>query len=201
MPKTLSEAGTGLDPAPALAAVDRDRARHLAESLDRVARSAALSNDAADRALVANAAAFLARLGGTQPAGSSPDAIVFAGSDPRLQSVIGTRRGDEIEFEVPAGLPQRILFGPYIPVSPGRYRIELAIAVRRTAPGQMIVDLCHHRGNRELYSRPCLADELRSGLIGISYAMDKNIEDLEVRLTAPAGFAGSVRSLSIRRTA
>ena len=61
------------------------------------------------------------------------DAIVLSGADPRLESEIEAGRDSALHVKSAAkadqGIDQYALYGPYIALPPGHYRIELALTV------------------------------------------------------------------------
>lgn len=128
------------------------------------------------------------------------DAIVFSGSDPRLESEIETGRDDALHFRAAQGA-HYALYGPHIALPTGRYRIELELTVDARATGKVAIELCHSGAGVRFYDRPCFEWELTRGLIRISYPFEQPVENLEVRLRVPGGFAGSIRQLSFQRLA
>ena len=133
------------------------------------------------------------------------DAIVLSGADPRLESEIETGRDSALHFrsaaKVDQGVDQYAVYGPYIGLPTGRYRIELELSVDARATGRVGIELCHSGARVRLYDRPCFEWELSRGLIRVSYPFEQPVENLEVRLRVPSGFAGSIRQLSFLRLA
>jgi hypothetical protein len=127
------------------------------------------------------------------------DAIVISGADPRLESEIETGRDDALHFRSAADGEHYAVYGPYLALPAGRYRIELGLTVDARATGRVAIELCHSGARVRLYDRPCFEWELARGFIRISYPFEQAVENLEVRLRVPNGFAGSVRQLSIQR--
>jgi hypothetical protein len=127
------------------------------------------------------------------------NAIVISGSDPRLQSEIETGREEALHFVTPADGEHYALYGPYVSLPAGRYRIELTATIEARTTGKVAIELCHSGARVCLYRRHCFEWELTSGLIRVSYPFEQVVENLEVRLRVPAGFAGSVKSLSFQR--
>ena len=127
------------------------------------------------------------------------DAIVISGADPRLESEIETGRDDALHFRSAADGEHYAFYGPYLALPAGRYRIELGLTVDARATGRVAIELCHSGARVRLYDRPCFEWELARGFIRISYPFEQAVENLEVRLRVPNGFAGSVRQLSIQR--
>jgi hypothetical protein len=129
------------------------------------------------------------------------ETIVISGSDPRLDSEIETARDNALHFKAAADGEHYAVYGPYIALPTGRYRIELELTVDSGATGSAAIELCHSGAHVRLYDRPCFEWELARGLIRISYPFEQPVENLEVRLRVSNGFAGSVRQLSFQRLA
>lgn len=125
-------------------------------------------------------------------------AIAISGSDPRLESEIEIGREEALHFRAPADRERYALYGPYLSLPAGRYRIELIFTVEVRTAGKVAIELCHSGARMRLYQRHCFEWELTSGLIRVSYPFEQAIENLEVRLLVPAGFAGSIRNLSFQ---
>ena len=129
------------------------------------------------------------------------DAIVISGADRRLESEIETGRDNELHFKSAADVDRYAVYGPYLALPKGRYRIELALTVDARAAGMPRIELCHSGARVRLYDRPCFEWELARGVIRVSYPFEQPVENLEVRLRVPNGFAGSIRQLSLQRVA
>ncbi len=127
------------------------------------------------------------------------DTIIFVGSDPRLESEIAVGRDNALHFRCPADGSRVALYGPYVTLPPGHFRIELAFTVDKLAPGIVAVELCYSQARQQLYSRFCFPWELAAGLIRISYHFTESINELEVRLIVPPEFSGSIKQLSFTR--
>ena len=85
----------------------------------------------------------------------------------RLQSAVGerSRDGGRDIVSAPAGTPGFTLFGPYMPFSPGHYRVTFTLRRRgRRAAGIQVavLDIADGQGN-VLAQRPLRAGELRPG--------------------------------------
>jgi len=127
------------------------------------------------------------------------DAIVLLGADPRLESEIETGRDSALHFRSASDVDQYAVYGPYLALPTGRYRIELELTVDARATGRVGIELCHSGARVRLYDRPCFEWELARGVIRVSYPFEQPVENLEVRLRVPGGFAGAIRQLSFRR--
>ena len=125
------------------------------------------------------------------------DMLVLAGSDPRLESEVEVGRDDCLHFRAPPDGGRVALYGPYLDLPPGTFRIELEFSVSERASGPVTIELCHSGASAQLYARTCFEWELGPGLIRISYPFERGVKGLELRLIVPPGFAGAVRQLSV----
>lgn len=128
------------------------------------------------------------------------DVVVFSGADRRLESEIEVGRDDALHFRAPADGAKVAVYGPYVALPPGEFRIELTFAIEQRAPGDVIIELCLQKARVKLYVRRCFPWELDNGLVRISYPFSQGVEDFEVRLIVPADFAGSIKQLSISKS-
>lgn len=125
------------------------------------------------------------------------DPIVLAGSDPGLESEVEVGRDDGLHFRAPPDGGRVALYGPYLDLPPGTFRIELRFSVSDRTPGPVTIELCHGGASAVLYARTCFEWELGPGLIRIAQAFERGVEGLEVRLIVPPGFAGAIWQLSV----
>ena len=125
------------------------------------------------------------------------DLIVLAGSDPRLESEAESGRDHFLHFSAPPDGGRVALYGPYLDLPPGNFRVELAFSVTKRTPGPVKIELCHRGASVILYRRTCFDWELGPGLIQIAQSFERGVEGLEVRLMVPPGFAGAIHQLSV----
>lgn len=127
------------------------------------------------------------------------DLTVYSGADPRLESEILTHRDNVLHFLAPADGARVALYGPYIDLPPGLFRIELDFTVKERAPGQVTLELCRSGASVKIYTRTCFDWELEAGRIRLCIPFDDGVEGLEIRLIVPANFSGAIRQLSFAR--
>jgi len=88
------------------------------------------------------------------------------------------------------------VYGPYVGLSKGLYRSELQLTNASCKGATM--DVCCDIGKTVLAAQPCTAKEMATGLIHCDFSVpSKGVTDLEVRLSVPGGFLGTVEKLSI----
>src|SRR5436309_659784 len=106
------------------------------------------------------------------------DAIVIFGADPRLESEIETGRDNGLHFKSAGDGEHYAVYGPYIALPTGRYRIELELTVDARVTGRVGIELCHSGARVRLYDRPCFEWELARGVIRVSYPFEQPVENL-----------------------
>ena len=77
------------------------------------------------------------------------DAIVISGADPRLESEIETGRDDALHFRSAADGEHYAVYGPYLALPAGRYRIELGLTVDARATGSAACTLVSTPANNK----------------------------------------------------
>lgn len=127
----------------------------------------------------------------------SAEPLEFMANDPRLASLTGTRTPTSIRL---AHAPQGFaVFGPYIPLSPGRFVAGLWLDGNADAAGQATMDICVKSGTKILSSRSVAMAELEPGVpcLELAFTLDAFYEDVEVRLANEEGFTGCFTKLTI----
>ncbi|MGE0854428.1 MAG: hypothetical protein AB7O44_33350, partial [Hyphomicrobiaceae bacterium] len=111
--------------------------------------------------------------------------LVILAGDPRLRIAEPGLRGRHYA-----------VYGPYVGLSKGLYRAELQLT--KASCNGAAVDVCCEIGKTVLAAQPCTAEEMAAGLIHCDFSVpSEGVEDLEVRLSVPGGFLGTVEKLSI----
>jgi hypothetical protein len=88
------------------------------------------------------------------------------------------------------------VYGPYVALPKGLYRAELQVTGAYC--NGAAIDVCCESGNMVLAARSCTTEDMMAGLIHCDFAIPcTGVEDLEVRLSVPSGFIGTVEKLSI----
>ena len=118
------------------------------------------------------------------------DAIVISGADPRLESEIETGRDDALHFRSAADGEHYAVYGPYLALPAGRYRIELGLTVDARATGRVAIELCHSGARVRLYDRPCFEWELARGFIRISFGQKTRTAGSRMPTRGQRGGAG-----------
>jgi len=111
--------------------------------------------------------------------------LVILAGDPRLRIAEPGLRGRHYA-----------VYGPYVRLPKGLYRAELQVTDASCKGAAM--DVCCETGKTILAAQPCTAEEMAAGLIHCDFSIpSRGVADLEVRLSVPGGFLGTVKKLSI----
>jgi 2-polyprenyl-3-methyl-5-hydroxy-6-metoxy-1,4-benzoquinol methylase len=124
------------------------------------------------------------------------EALVFHAADPRLSSQCGSRSGDTFEISNEGSSDAYGLFGPYVTLPTGKFRLDLDLLATAEFAGNVTFDICCN-GGQVLYSDQLAYAKLQDGKVQVDFAVEKRAEDLEVRLLVPGGFRGRFHQLSL----
>lgn len=108
-----------------------------------------------------------------------PDnAMRFWGNDMRLHTQIGRRHGQAMHSTGQAGF---LVFGPYLPLSPGNYRVLLSGSCKRWA-GDEKFDISCSGGSKTLLHVDLPAESSGNWSKELEFSLGSKVDDFEVRL-------------------
>ena len=117
-----------------------------------------------------------------------------AGSDPRLKTQVGIRRGKSIETTGNKGV---FLYGPYLSLPAGDYQVRLHGRIRKLGTSTLTMEATAHFGNQILGTHafdPAHSD----GLIAeMEFHISSAVAEVEFRLWVPAGCEMSINKLEV----
>ncbi len=128
----------------------------------------------------------------------SDAALLYLGSNPRLYTRIGAKRGDQILIEnsrTGCGL-----FGPYVNLPRGRYYASVRFAAGHPRRGRGVIDVCTGMDGWVVASAPFNLAKLarRSNEIGIAFQLDRAALQCQVRLHCNTSVSAIIDHLEIR---
>lgn len=137
---------------------------------------------------------------GTWELRRSTESIEFMASDPRLGSLTGTCT--HVGIRLAHAVPGFAVFGPYIPLSPGRFVARLWLHADVNAAGQGTMDICVEAGMKVVSSRHVSIDELEdnNSCLELAFTLDSFYKNVEVRFANEDGFTGCFTKLTITPT-
>ena len=122
--------------------------------------------------------------------------IILSGDDHRLQTKCGVKAGGVIRSTGNQGV---LLYGPYVAIGPGSYRVRVFGTCAPAPPGAVaVLDVTSNRGSRELGRRPLPMETFVDGLLArIDFAVDEPVADLEVHMFVSAGVQMTIESIDV----
>jgi 2-polyprenyl-3-methyl-5-hydroxy-6-metoxy-1,4-benzoquinol methylase len=126
----------------------------------------------------------------------APEPLRLLANDPRLHSQTGTLVEGRLRL---TGQPGYGLYGPYLPLSAGRYRAVLRLAAAPPARGRARFEVAIQGGTRILASRDVeLFGQVHAPLpITLVFELENDETAIETRLLCKSGFEASIDSVEI----
>jgi glycosyltransferase involved in cell wall biosynthesis len=103
----------------------------------------------------------------------------FWGSDSRLGTQVGTRTGRDIASTGEAGY---LVFGPYIPLAAGHYRIVIRGALGKKGAVDAYMDVAVDKGTVVVAESALDKSDIDGNLVSMQISLDKPCTDFEVRV-------------------
>lgn len=122
-------------------------------------------------------------------AGCSPQTQQFAGGDSKLSTQAGVKEGEVIRAN---GQPGFLVFGPYVALEPGVYR--LLAKGNLAGPNQSLgsIDIAADKGKLILAVKPIAADQGATGnIVSLAFEVTKPVTDAEFRINVAAQTTGA----------
>jgi hypothetical protein len=132
-------------------------------------------------------------------AGCSPQTQQFTGGDPKLLTQAGVKEGGGIKAN---GQPGFLVYGPYIALEPGVYR--LLTKGNLAGPNQSLgtIDVAANTGKLILAAKPIVADQGATGsIVSLDFEIAKPIADAEFRINVAAQTTGSFTAYELTKIA
>lgn len=92
-----------------------------------------------------------------------------------------------------------LTFGPYWPLSPGKYDIEIDVVKIGGAAGDLSVRVCHQQGTKEIAASRLSFDrgELFDGAISLSINIKERLKDFEIVTEITEGLLVSINAIRV----
>jgi len=145
-------------------------------------------NTLARLAIVAFLAAVLA--------GCAPQATNIPASDDRLHTQAGERGQAEIKATGKAGF---LVFGPYIPLEPGTYRLVVKGSLKGAANPIATVDVVSEAGKRVWAVRPVYDSAATDVITAVAFVIDRPVVDAEFRILLAEQTVGTFKGFDLRK--
>lgn len=129
-------------------------------------------------------------------AGCAPPVTSIPASDDRLVTQAGERGEAEIKATGKAGF---LVFGPYIPLEPGTYRLTVKGRLEGTANPIATADVVSERGERVWATRPVYYSSDTETITTIAFVIDRAVADAEFRILLPEQTVGTFKGFELKK--
>ena len=131
----------------------------------------------------------------------SADVNVISASDAKLGTLVGVR--DPKGVITPSGQPGFLVFGPYIALEPGVYRIVAKGALQGTGKTAGMIDAIAQKGERVFGMKPIysLTGGPDSTLASMVFEVDSAVTDAEFRIQVQGGTTGAFAGYELTKIA
>ncbi len=121
----------------------------------------------------------------------------FAGSNAKLITQAGVRDGDIIKAN---GQPGYLVFGPYIPLEPGSYRLVAKGNLSGSSKELGTIDVATNSGQLILITKPIIAAQRVSGnIISLDFEVTQPVTAVEFRINIQAQTIGSFMAYELTK--
>ena len=130
----------------------------------------------------------------------SPPTEQFLGSNDKLHTQqAGVRDGGVIKA---SGQPGFLVYGPYVPLEPGVYRLVAKGSLSGPSKALGVIDVTAEAGNRILASKPIVSGQSAVGdIVSLAFEVTQPITDAEFRINVTAQSTGSFTAYELTKVA
>lgn len=131
--------------------------------------------------------------------GCKNDALLFSASSPSIKTLVGINDGKGVKTTGRAGF---LVFGPYIGIKPGVYRLDIHGALDGDVPVLGGFDVVSEKGGRVHTSFPIYRNMASAdgGVIAHAYfEIQQKVDDAEFRIVVDAGAKGVFKGYALNR--
>jgi hypothetical protein len=125
----------------------------------------------------------------------------YKATDQRLGTQVGKKDGANI---VTTGVAGFLVYGPYIKLMPGRFRLDVEGSLKGSEKPIATIDVIGFKGDKIFAIRPIYGDESRTGeslgksvLGSILIEIPTETSDIEFRIQVPASTSGYVSNYKL----
>lgn len=130
----------------------------------------------------------------------SPQTWQFLGSNDNLRTQqAGVREGGVIKA---SGQPGFLVYGPYLPLEPGIYRLIAKGSLSGQSKAMGVIDVTAEAGNRILASKPIVAGQSDVGdIVSLAFEVTQPIVGVEFRINVGPQCTGSFTAYELTKVA
>ncbi len=132
-------------------------------------------------------------------AGCTPQIEQFSGGDPKLGTQVGLRENGTIKAN---GQPGFLVYGPYVTLEPGVYRLLAKGSLVSPNKSLGTIDIAADTGKLILATKPIVADQGAAGsIVSLAFEVGNHITDAEFRINIAAQTTGSFIAYELTKVA
>lgn len=120
----------------------------------------------------------------------------FSPGDARLGTQAGERTKTEIKAAGKAGY---LVYGPYVVLEPGIYRLDVKGSLRGPGRPLATLDVASDKGERVWMVRPIYADATADIIATAAFVIDRRVTDAEFRIFLHDQTVGTFKGFSVRK--
>jgi|GEM_PF-1252108 len=122
--------------------------------------------------------------------------VNFEASDKRLATLVGERGQFEIKATGKAG---HLVYGPYVALEPGVYRLVVRGTLRGSAKPLATLDVASDKGERVWMVRPIYEQSPKDVIATAAFVIDRPVTDAEFRLFVHEHTVGTFLGYSLKK--
>ncbi|MEK6245052.1 MAG: hypothetical protein AABM33_11200 [Pseudomonadota bacterium] len=129
----------------------------------------------------------------------SPQTEQYLGSNNKLSTLVGVREGGVIKAN---GRPGFLVYGPYVPLEPGAYRLVAKGNLSGSSTALGVIDVAADKGRRILAVKPIVAGQSAAGdIVSLEFEITQPVTDAEFRINVSAQTTGSFTAYELTKGA
>ncbi|MBS3984056.1 MAG: hypothetical protein KGZ66_00395 [Selenomonadales bacterium] len=126
--------------------------------------------------------------------GCAPRVTTIPATDARLASLVGERTEGGIRA---VGKPGFLVYGPYMPLEVGTYRLTVKGSLEGETSPIAIIDVVSDRGERVWATRPVYANATADVIATLAFIIDRPVTDVEFRVRVAEQVLGTFVSYEL----
>ena len=129
----------------------------------------------------------------------TPQTEKFLGNNDKLATQVGVREGGIIKANSQPGF---LVYGPYVPLEPGVYRLVAKGNLSGPCMALGFIDVVADKGQRILAVKPIVAGQSAAGdIVSLAFEVTQPVTDIEFRINISAQTTGSFAVYELTKVA
>ena len=129
--------------------------------------------------------------------GCAPEVQRFAGDSPKLGSQVGVREAGAIKAKAQPGF---LVFGPYVTLEPGIYKLVAKGNLAGPNKGLGTIDVVSGKAENIIAIKPIVAGQAGAGnIVSLAFEVAQTVTDAEFRINVPAQTTGEFAAYELSK--